>query len=77
MAGNQGGKGNPASHRMSNKALKDRRAKSWNRGQKRKQERIDAQKAAAQRNKELRAQGLPTPYEVAQKARRERRADRG
>lgn len=66
MAQASSSKGNPASKRMSNKNLKARREASWLRGQKRKAARIKAQKAREERNKELRAAGLPTPWEMAQ-----------
>jgi Holliday junction resolvasome RuvABC DNA-binding subunit len=46
----QGGKGNPASHRMGNLKRKERRAKSWARGERRKQERRKANEARMQAN---------------------------
>lgn len=56
-------KGNPAAHRMNNKALQARRASSWARGRKRKEARQKSQAEAEKRNAELREQGLPTPWE--------------
>lgn len=55
--------------RASNPKRKERRKASWQRGQRRKEGRRQAQAKREARNKELRAQGLPTPWEVA-KARR-------
>lgn len=75
MANTKSGKGNPASHRMSNANLKARRQRSWAAGQKRKEARRAAQKARERANAELRAQGLPTPWERAQRARLVRRRD--
>lgn len=75
MAGNRAGKGNPASKRMGNDKLKARRVSSWVRGQQRKEQNRRENAAAAARNRELREQGLPTPWEarkLARKARRDR-----
>lgn len=51
--------------RCTNERLKARRAASWARGERKKEERRRAQAAAERRNRELRAQGLPTPWEAA------------
>ncbi len=51
--------------RCTNERLKARRAASWARGERKKEERRRAQAAAERRNRELRAQGLPTPWETA------------
>lgn len=74
MANTSSSKGNPASHRMSNKVLKERRASSWRRGEDRKALRRKEQEAAERRNRERRAQGLLTPWETAKAARTLRRA---
>lgn len=58
-------KGNPASHRMSNAAYKDRRSRSWRNGQRRKAERIAAQRERERTNRERQARGEPTPWQVA------------
>ncbi len=50
MASQNGGKGNPASHRMSNPKLKERRAKSWARGERRKVERNKRNEERMKRN---------------------------
>lgn len=50
MAGNQGGKGNPAGKRMMNAKLKEKRKRSWERGEKRKAARRAANEARAQAN---------------------------
>jgi hypothetical protein len=74
VAGNTTGtKGNPASKRMGNAALKARRASSWLRGQRRKAERAKAQKARQEKNASLRESGEPTPWEQAKARRAERR----
>ena len=73
MAGNPANKGNPASKRIGNPKRKARREASWARSQARKRKNREENEARAARNRELRAQGLPTPVELAQKARRERR----
>lgn len=65
MANPQSSKGNPASKRMSNQALKDRRARSWKRGQDRKAQRIAFRKIAENENKVLRRNGTPTLWEKA------------
>ena len=74
MAGNRAGKGNPASHRMSNANLKARRARSWARAQVKKARNRAANDERAAINKQCRAQGIPTPAEVRRAERRERRA---
>lgn len=51
--------------RCTNEHLKARRAASWARTQRRKEARRQNQAAAERRNRELRAQGLPTPWEAA------------
>lgn len=51
--------------RCNNERLKARRAASWTRGQVKKEERRRAQAWREARNRELRAAGLPTPWEVA------------
>ena len=71
--GRKSSKGNPATHRMSNAALKERRAASWARGRRRKEARIKAQKDREKANRERRAQGIPTPWEVAKATRKTRR----
>lgn len=74
MPQQKGTKGNPASHRMSNKALKERRARSWAQGEKRKEQRRLAQKEREYANHRRRAVGEPTPWEAAKAARAARRA---
>jgi hypothetical protein len=70
---NQGGKGNPASHRMSNPKRKARRERSWARAQvKKAKNRAENEKRAAD-NRTLREQGLPAPHEAKQIKRREKR----
>ena len=61
----QGGKGNPASHRMGNDRVKVRRALSWKRGEERKEARRKAQAEREAVNRQLRREGLPTPWEQA------------
>jgi len=51
--------------RVLSPGLKARRAASWKRGQARKDERRREQAVREARNRELRAAGLPTPWEVA------------
>ena len=64
MAGKASGlKGNPASKRMSNAALKAKRARSWARRQVRKAANLARAKDAFDKNEEYRKAGLPTPYE--------------
>lgn len=72
-------KGNPASKRMRNAALKARRSASWTRGERRKEARVATQKEAQRRNDRLRAErqelkrngrnadaaDLKTPWEFA------------
>src|SRR4249919_558784 len=66
----QGGKGNPASHRMSNASLKARRARSWARAQLKKARNRAENERRAVNNRALREQGLPTPHEAKKAARR-------
>lgn len=51
--------------RCTNERLKARRAASWTRGRAKKEERRREQARREARNRELRAAGLPTPWEVA------------
>jgi hypothetical protein len=67
------GKGNPASHRMSNAAYKDRRARSWIRGQRRRAERREQQEARHAANQERRKNGQPTPWQIVKQKRFEAR----
>lgn len=69
MANTQSAKGNPASKRMQNKALKERRKRSWVRGQLRKEARVAAQERRETFNNTLRAAGIPL-YGEEGKARR-------
>lgn len=73
MAGEQRQKGNPASKRMINAELKARRARSWAAGKKRRDAHRKAQEERHQHNLELKAQGLPTPWEQAKAKAREKR----
>lgn len=73
MSGQQSAKGNPATKRMGNPKRKERRARSWAAGQKRKEARRAAEAAAAARNADLRSEGQLTPWEAACAARRARR----
>jgi hypothetical protein len=73
MPNTSSAKGNPASHRMSNPALKARRAGSWMRGQARKAARVAKEKAAHKRNVET---GI-SPWQQAKAARAQRRRARG
>lgn len=63
MANTNSSKGNPASKRMGNKARQARRAASWAKNQKRKDAEKKRVAEAEKRNKNLRAQGLPTPHQ--------------
>lgn len=76
MANTSSAKGNPASHRMSNKNLQAKRERSWKNGQKRKEERKEEQRQREQRNKQLRAGGQLTPWEQSKARRREMRRQR-
>jgi hypothetical protein len=59
MPGSQGGKGNPATKRMSNPRRKERRAASWRRGELRKRAHTAANEDAHKRNlDELEALGI-------------------
>lgn len=73
MADNKSSKGNPASHRMSNAALKERRKKSHLSGEKRKAARREAQKLAEKRNILLLDSEKLTPWQEAKAKRAERR----
>jgi len=52
--------------RASNPKKKETRKRSWLAGQERKEKRRQAQKEREARNRELRDQGLPTPWEAEQ-----------
>lgn len=73
MSNQSSNKGNPASKRMSNPNKKACRSRSWARGQKRKKQRVEAQEKREMDNRQRREQGLPTPWEEAQRDRAERR----
>lgn len=73
MATSKSAKGNPATHRMGNANLKARRARSWARGEARKQANRKANEQRAADNRKLRAEGLPTPHEVKKAKRRAKR----
>lgn len=62
---NQGAKGNPASHRMSNPIRKARRARNWEAQQKRKTVRINEAKKREVVNKALKSDGEFTAWEQA------------
>lgn len=66
--GTQGLKKNLPKRCMS-AGLKDRRKRSWERGQKRKEARRLAQEAQHNANLSRRSRGLPTPWQVAQATR--------
>lgn len=70
MAKQNVNKGNPASKRMQNPNLKAKRARSWAKNQRAKAIRIAEAQAAFEANEVYRRQGLPTPYEARQRARR-------
>jgi hypothetical protein len=67
-------KGNPASKRMSNPRLKEKRARSWARGQERKAARALLLAERERANKVRRGHGEPTPWELAKAQRLARRA---
>lgn len=69
----RGAKGNPAHKRMGNEKLKSKRARSWKAGQERKEARRKAQDARERTNRERKATGSMTPWELAQALRRARR----
>jgi hypothetical protein len=73
VANTQSAKGNPASKRMGNAALKGRRAMCWARGKRRKAARVEAQEKRAAENRLRRDRGELTPWEVARAERAERR----
>lgn len=50
--------------RCMNEKLKARRTASWSRSQAKKEARREAQNEREARNRELRTQGLPTPWEA-------------
>lgn len=60
--------------RRSNRNLKDRRARSWQRGKERKEERKLDQEERTKRNKRRKQAGEPTPWERAKAKRAEGRA---
>lgn len=66
-------KGNPASKRMGNAALKVRRSLSWQRSQRRKDERRKAQHERERANEMARAAGVATPWDLARAERYARR----
>lgn len=70
MAAKQGGK-----TKSSTPAQKDRRTKSWANGEKRKKARAESQHKRAERNRERRKAGEPTPWEIARQIRSERRTE--
>lgn len=59
--------------RNKNDRKKKNRQTSWNRAQDKKAENRKANEAAAARNRELRAAGIPTPHEARVAERRARR----
>jgi hypothetical protein len=73
LANTSSTKGNPAGKRMSNSALKERRARSWKAGEKRKEERKAEAINRAKANKRTRSMGEKTPWELAKAARHARR----
>lgn len=73
----QSRKGNPAHHRMSNAALKTRRASSWGRGRARKQKHVKAQNDRENANALRRIRGEPLAWEVACAERAARREAAG
>lgn len=70
---NQGGKGNPASHRMSNPKRKSRREASWARSQARKAKNRAENEARAKANAERRKAGLPIEAVVRRREYNDRR----
>lgn len=64
-SGGSSNKGNPASHRMGNAKRKERRARCWERGQKRKKARREAEEQAHLRNVKLQKEGRLTPWEYS------------
>jgi hypothetical protein len=76
MAGNSASaKGNPASKRMSNPALKSRRERSWKRGQARKLVNRQANQARENNNKNVPLS--ERPWQISQAARAQRRKPLG
>jgi protein-arginine kinase activator protein McsA len=74
VSNTQSSKGNPASHRMSNAALKNRRARSWRDSQARKQARIEAQHQRQVANRARVKAGEMLPWAAAEAERVARRA---
>lgn len=70
---NPAGKGNPASKRMGNPKLKERRAESWRRGQERKKARVSDKKKRETVNAGLREKNLSTAWDERKAARFARR----
>jgi len=75
QSGGKTAKGLPK--RAGRPAHETRRERSWARGQRRKDERRQANEAAARRNRGLRAAGEPTPWEASRAARRAQRHGAG
>lgn len=73
MANSSSAKGNPASTRMGNAALKSRRAASWARGEKRKAARREAQHKREVANVQLRLAGSFTAWEWSKATRAAKR----
>ena len=67
MPDNKASKGNPASKRMMNEKLKAKRKRSWTRCQEKKAKRREEQQKREAKNRLLREQGLPTPWEETKK----------
>lgn len=74
MSARDSHKGNGAHKRMSNERRKARRQRCWQRGESRKIQHSRENAARAAQNRILRAQGEPTPWELATELRKERRA---
>lgn len=62
-------KGNPASKRMQNARRISRRAECWRRSQEKKDYRKELQREREKKNRDLRSQGLLTPWEEAKQKR--------
>jgi hypothetical protein len=78
MANTQASKSNGAAKRMGNAALKNRRAASWARGQKRKEARRTEQVFQEKKNRINSDIGLLTPWQISKAARAaKRQAARG
>lgn len=65
MANQNGSKGNPASHRMSNPHHKEKHQKAWKLSEVRKEARRLEQAEREKANRKLRAAGKPTAWEAA------------